>query len=195
MHAPIGRPPPRPFASVTTSGTIPAAWWANQAPVRPMPVCTSSSTSSAPRAAVISRAAAQVALGRHDHAGLAEDRLEHDRRGVGVDGGVQRGDVAVGHVRHPGRQRLERRPLGLLAGERQRAHGAAVEGVLGGHDVRAAGPPGHLERGLVRLGAGVAEQHARVRGVEQLLQPLGQAQHRLVDEEVRHVPELRRSGP
>ena len=92
---------------------IPADWWANQAPVRPIPVCTSSITSSAPRAAVISPRGAQVALGRHDHAGLAEDRLEDDRGRVGVDRGVQRGGVAVGHVRHPWRQRLERRPLGL----------------------------------------------------------------------------------
>ena len=59
MHAPMGSPPPRPLASVTTSGTTPTPWWANQAPVRPMPVCTSSSTSSAPRSAVISRAAAR----------------------------------------------------------------------------------------------------------------------------------------
>ena len=59
MQAPMGRPPPRPLASVTTSGTTPTVWWANQAPVRPMPVCTSSSTSSAPRSAVISLAAAR----------------------------------------------------------------------------------------------------------------------------------------
>ena len=48
-----------PFASVTTSGTTPAAWWANQRPVRPIPVCTSSRTSSAPRSAVNRRAAAR----------------------------------------------------------------------------------------------------------------------------------------
>ena len=40
--APSGRPPPRPLASVITSGTMVECWWANQAPVRPMPVCTSS---------------------------------------------------------------------------------------------------------------------------------------------------------
>ena len=59
ITAPIGRPPPRPLASVTTSGRIPARWCANHAPVRPMPVCTSSRTSSAPAALVISRAAAR----------------------------------------------------------------------------------------------------------------------------------------
>ena len=37
----------------------PAAWWANQAPVRPIPVCTSSSHSSAPCSSAVARAAAR----------------------------------------------------------------------------------------------------------------------------------------
>ena len=57
MHAPSGSPPPSPLASVITSGVMPACWKANQLPSRPMPVCTSSSTSSAPLVLVISRAA------------------------------------------------------------------------------------------------------------------------------------------
>src|SRR5262252_70137 len=56
MHAPIGSPPPSPLASVSTSGTTPAAWLANQAPVRPMPLWISSITSSAPAAWQASRA-------------------------------------------------------------------------------------------------------------------------------------------
>ena len=56
MHAPIGSPPPSPFASVSTSGTTPAAWQANQAPVRPIPLWISSITSSAPAASQASRA-------------------------------------------------------------------------------------------------------------------------------------------
>ena len=59
MQAPIGRPPPRPFASVSTSGWTPAACPANQSPVRPMPLCTSSSTSRAPASVQIRRAAAR----------------------------------------------------------------------------------------------------------------------------------------
>ena len=65
MHAPIGKPPARPLATVTMSATpsIGAAtaglWWAYQAPVRPMPVWISSSHSSAPCSAVISRACAR----------------------------------------------------------------------------------------------------------------------------------------
>ena len=57
ISAPIGTPPPRPLARVIASGTTPAWWKANQVPVRPMPVCTSSSTSSAPASRVTSRAA------------------------------------------------------------------------------------------------------------------------------------------
>ena len=59
MQAPIGRPPPSPLARVRTSGTTPAAMLANHCPVRPMPDCTSSSTSSAPARSQISRAAAR----------------------------------------------------------------------------------------------------------------------------------------
>ena len=58
-QAPIGRPPPRPLASVITSGVTPSAWWANHAPVRPMPDWISSSTSSAPASSQAARAAAR----------------------------------------------------------------------------------------------------------------------------------------
>ena len=46
--APIGMPPPSPFASVITSGVTPSCWWPNHMPVRPTPVCTSSKISSVP---------------------------------------------------------------------------------------------------------------------------------------------------
>src|SRR5581483_11849673 len=48
-HAPIGTPPPRPFARVITSGVMPACWCANHLPVRPRPVWTSSRMSSRSR--------------------------------------------------------------------------------------------------------------------------------------------------
>ena len=41
-NAPIGRPPPSPLAKVMMSGATPWAVEANHAPVRPMPVWTSS---------------------------------------------------------------------------------------------------------------------------------------------------------
>ena len=129
-HAPIGSPPPSPLARVTTSGVMPSCWWAKKAPVRPIPVCTSSSTSRAPCRAVISRAADQVARGRDDDAALPHDRLQEHRGGVVVDGGGQRVGVAVRHVGDVAGQRLERRLLGRLTGQRQRAHRAAVEAPL-----------------------------------------------------------------
>ena len=61
--APIGMPPPRPLARVTMSGTIPASVCASHSPVRPMPVCTSSTQSSAPCWAVVSRAACRKPAG------------------------------------------------------------------------------------------------------------------------------------
>ncbi len=47
-RAPIGRPPARPFAIVTASGSTPKFCMPNHSPVRPMPVCTSSTIMSAP---------------------------------------------------------------------------------------------------------------------------------------------------
>ena len=55
--APIGRPPPSAFASITTSGTTPAREIASQSPQRPIPDCTSSATRSAPRSVQSARAA------------------------------------------------------------------------------------------------------------------------------------------
>ena len=80
-----------------------------------------------------------------------------------------------GHVGDVAGQRLERRLLGRLAGQRQRAHGAAVEGAFGRNEFGAPGQPGDLERDLVGLGAGVAEEHPRLRvGAEVADQRLGQ---------------------
>ena len=36
--APTGTPEASPLASVITSGVMPAHWWANQRPLRPMPL-------------------------------------------------------------------------------------------------------------------------------------------------------------
>src|SRR5699024_2017176 len=61
MVAPIGMPPPSPFAEVMMSGVTPSpisgSWWANQEPVRPMPDWTSSRTMRAPNFVVSSRTA------------------------------------------------------------------------------------------------------------------------------------------
>ena len=49
-----------------------------------------------------------------------------------ADRGQQGRRVAVRHEGDAARQRLERRPLRRLAGQRERAHRAAVEAALGG---------------------------------------------------------------
>ena len=46
--APMGNPLAIPFASVTISGTTFVCWMASHLPVRPIPVCTSSTIMSAP---------------------------------------------------------------------------------------------------------------------------------------------------
>ena len=130
----------------------------------------------------------QEALRRQHDAGLAEHRLEHDRRGPVGDRGVERGGVAVRDEGDRAGQRAERRALGRLPGDGERAEGAAVEGAVAGDPAAArAQPPGDLEPGLVGLRAGVGEQHALVAG--ELLQPLGEQHDRLADGEVADVAE------
>ena len=84
--------------------------------------------------------------------------------------------------------------VGRLGGQRERAHGAAVEGALGGDHVGAAGAPGQLERRLVGLGAGVGEEHLARAAPSSVEQPLGQRDLRLGGEEVRDVAERRELG-
>ena len=59
MQAPIGNPLPSPLATVTRSAVTPSATWTSQQPARPIPVCTSSTQSSAPAASQSSRARAR----------------------------------------------------------------------------------------------------------------------------------------
>ena len=136
----------------------------------------------------------QVAGRRDDHAVLALDRLEDDHGGLARSRPpASAAGVAVRHVGDLARQRPERVRLGRLAGQRQRAHGAAVEAALGGHHVGAAGEPGQLERGLVGLRAGVAEQHP-AGPAGQREQQLGERDRRLGDVEVGDVAEGARSA-
>ena len=80
MQAPIGRPPPRPLASVMTSGTTPSAWCRRT--TRRCGRCRSGPrrAPAARRAAVRPRGPPQVAGRGRDDAALALDRLEDDRR-------------------------------------------------------------------------------------------------------------------
>ena len=102
----------------------------------------------------------QVAGGRDPDPGLALDRLDQHGRRVRADGRGQGVDVAEGHVGEAGGHGLERGVHGRLAGGGQGGQGAAVEAAEGGHDaggllapVGPAPAPGHLDGGLVGLGA------------------------------------------
>src|SRR5699024_1804072 len=74
----------------------------------------------------------EEALRCRDHAGLALDGLQEDASGVLVSHGVNGVEVAVGVVLHARGHRFEGLALIRLAGQRQRAHRAAVEAALGG---------------------------------------------------------------
>ena len=189
-----------PFATVIASGVMPACWKANHSPVRPAPVWISSMISSAPCCSVSSRAACEVALGQVDHARLALDRLDEQRRDAVVERRLERLDRGVDEL-HAGHHRQERLLHVGLAGEGERAHRAAVEGVGQGQDAgtrRSAVPRGavqarELERGLVGLGSGVAEVHAAgIAGAGEALEPRRELELRRRREVVRDVRERRR---
>jgi hypothetical protein len=92
----------------------------------------------------------------------------------------------------PGREGLEGGLLGGLAGGGQRGQGAAVEGVVEGHDAVAVGPvvglpvaSGQLDGRLVGGGPAVGEEDPVEPGASG--EGLGKFDHRLGVEEVRHV--------
>ena len=98
--------------------------------------------SSAPCCSVSSRARAQEAVRQVEHARLALDRLDEQRGDTVVDGRLERRDRRVDVLDTAG-QRLERLAHRRLAGERERAHRAAVERVVQReHAGAAAVPPG-----------------------------------------------------
>ena len=69
-----------PFAKVIRSGMTPKRSLANAAPVRPKPVITSSKIEQDAVAGRRARAAREVAVGIHDDAVRADDRLDHESR-------------------------------------------------------------------------------------------------------------------
>ena len=81
----------------------------------------------------------QVAVGQVDDAGLALDRLDEQRRDAIVERRFERLDRRVDEL-DAGRHRQERLLHVGLAGERERAHRAAVERVREREDARAAPP-------------------------------------------------------
>src|SRR5262249_31543502 len=124
------------------------------------------------------------------------DGLADERAGVPArERGARRGGVAERHEAHRPEHRPEVLPVLLLAGDRYGGDGAAVERPLGGDDGDALGTARHhllvaageLERGLVRLPAGVAEEGAV--GEAAARERVGEADLLLDEVEVRRVDE------
>ena len=174
---------------------------AHHLPVRPAPHCTSSTTSRMPCRSQMRRIS-RGSCRRDDVAAFALDGLDEDGRDffrrqdgleellfdvaraaqaegfllLGAAGAATIG-VGIADVRDAGNQRREAAfLLGLGGGERERAHGAAVEGAEEGDDVLAAGViAGQLERALDGLGAGVAvEELVRAGHGRDGREPLGE---------------------
>lgn len=87
-------------------------------------------------------------------------------------------------------QRQEGLLLGGLAGEREGAHGPAVEAAGGGDHMGPAGQPADLEGALVGLGPRVAEVHPAL-AAEEPEQPFGELDGRFGDEEVGDMAQFR----
>ena len=123
------------------------------------------------------------------HAALALHRLQQDRGGLIVDGGLERVQVVVRHLRDAlGQQRAVRRLVVVVAGGRDGRQRAAVEGVIRGddlvavHALRVEVLAGQLHGALVGLRAGVGEEDAVGKRVR--TQQRGQLRLRLNVEDV-----------
>ena len=96
------------------------------------------------------------------HTDLTLHGFDEDGCGVLIDRRFECFDIAVGHVHDSRNTRREGSAVGFLRRQRQRAHGAAVEGAFDGDDEGASpsgGAPGHLEGRLIGFGSRVREEH------------------------------------
>ena len=117
---------------------------------------------------MFARQCAQVAQERMvglEHAGLALDRLQHDRDRARRDRRLDRGEVVQRHLDEAGHLRcVQLLPL-RLARRRHRGERAAMEAVIHGDDLVGAvavfrAPfARQLDGAFVRLGAAVGEEH------------------------------------
>ena len=131
------------------------------------------------------------------NAAFALDGLQHDAADLVVHGGTQSFDIVARHEAHALQHGIEIFAVLGLAGERQRAHGAAVERIVERDDDRllrptdgVSGGAHHFQRAFDGLGAAVGEEgavHARLR-----TQLLRQQALILVVVEIGDVDDLRR---
>ena len=163
ISAPIGKPPPMPFATVMASGAMPACWKANHSPVRPAPVWISSMISSAPCRSVSSRAAlrgspsgrsttpASPLIGSTKSAAtrssIAASSASIVESMCSTPGGIGRNGSCMYGLPVRASVPIVRPWKASVSARMRGAVGAAVQA-------------GELERGLVGLGAGVAEVDA-----------------------------------
>ena len=130
-----GTPLPSALAIVTTSGTTPKCWKPNHRPVRPRPVCTSSTMNRTPRSSHSAAHALEVLGRRRVHAALALHGLEQHGRHRRVERARSSASRSShGDVAEALGQRLERLVLLRLAGGVQRGQRAAVERAVGADD-------------------------------------------------------------
>ena len=110
----------------------------------------------------------EIIILRHDHAAFAKHRFDQHRDHFRVAGGNFRQgfDIVVGETHETLHQRLEASVHFWVAGGAQRRQRAAVEAALGDRDLgrvdatRVTTGARNLDRRLVRLGAGITEEHA-----------------------------------
>ena len=135
---------------------------ARNLPVRPSPVWISSATNSVAVAAAEILRASQIVRRRGRMTPLpwigsttnAATSPARQRR-------LERGEIVERHAHAVRQQRLEAAPEGLVAVQRERAIGQAMERVAAIGDAAAAGRAraGELDRRLDRLRAGIGEEH------------------------------------
>ena len=167
-------------------GPDPARCQAKNSPVRPTPVCTSSKTSSASLSSAScarllerlrSRAAARRPRPAPARARSRRVRARRRRRASRGSRTARPGTSGSNGARFAGWPVIESAPIVRPWNEPSSATSSGLPG-------RLARP---LDRGLDRLGAGVAEE--RVGAAEPLGEQPGEVLHRLGRVEVRHVPE------
>jgi hypothetical protein len=119
-------------------------------------------------------------LGRtFQNSAFAENRLEHDGAGVGIDGSTKRVQVVARDEGHVFKERFEALAVFVLPGERHGTESSAVVGTLESNETRlsvaasfVAGKAGEFDRTLNGFGTAVGEKDAVEAG--KLAEPLGE---------------------